>query len=309
MPFFIPGILRGILLDFVRSTLADGSSQFSQKVDRYILNPEGLIGPHPLLQEAPIQEMYRIASGIVMSLLVVLLMYTCLRSMLERSFRARYTLKVMLPRIMLLIALLTVGLLLINGAVDLNRAIANKLWSAPLSGQSACWSRVTPNGDGHGLWCAFMTQTFGENLVLGLLFLLLCGMLVVLVFVGVVRGVLIAILAIVAPFAFACLVLPETRSYALAWRRLFFTTVFSHAIQVMILRFALLVTFQDSVSSVIHGLVAMYVVLKVPSALHAASSTESKVMTHMRHLEHAVHSAIDHAVSPPRARVRAHSAA
>jgi hypothetical protein len=53
----------------------------------------------------------------------------------------------------------------------------------------------------------------------------------------------------------------------------------------------------------------MYIVLKVPSALHAASGAESKLMMHARHLEHSVQTALQHAISPPPARVRAHPAA
>src|SRR5258708_5281937 len=56
----------------------------------------------------------------------------------------------------------------------------------------------------------------------------------------------------------------------------------------------------------LRGIVAMYLVLKVPSALHAASTSETKMMTYAKHLEHGLHSAVTHASSAHHA--PAHSA-
>jgi hypothetical protein len=58
---------------------------------------------------------------------------------------------------------------------------------------------------------------------------------------------------------------------------------------------------------VVYGLLAMYLVLRVPGALHASSKAESKVLMWAKHGAHAVEkmSAPHHSSS----RVRAHPAA
>ena len=93
--------------------------------------------------------------------------------------------------------------------------------------------------------------------------------------------------------------------------KLFLTTVFTQVIQVLILRVSLLLLFQDhGVLSAVHGLVALYLVLRVPSALHAASHAESKAMLYAKHAGHGAVKAFEHAVAPPHhAASRGHVAA
>jgi hypothetical protein len=109
--------------------------------------------------------------------------------------------------------------------------------------------------------------------------------------------------------AFICMLLPELRTYVSSWRRLFFATVFTQVVQVLILRLAMLLLFEDrGVLGAVHGLVALYLVLRVPSALHAASHAESKVMLYAKHASHSAARAIEHAVMPEH-HVRSHTTA
>ena len=56
------------------------------------------------------------------SLLVAIVTYSFLRSIFERSFRARYTLKAVLPRLLLVILMVNFGLALMQGAIEVARA-------------------------------------------------------------------------------------------------------------------------------------------------------------------------------------------
>ncbi|MFY9614751.1 MAG: hypothetical protein WAT58_05065, partial [Candidatus Dormiibacterota bacterium] len=94
------------------------------------------------------------------------------------------------------------------------------------------------------------------------------------------------------------------------WRRLFFTAVFMQAVQVLVLRLALVLLFEDrSPISVLYGLLAMYLVLRVPGALHASSKAESRALMWAKHGVHAVEKMATATTHHPASRVRAHPAA
>lgn len=241
--------------------------------------------------------LYDLSSNIANMLLVVVLMYAFMRSIWERSFRARYTLKAMLPRLLLVTALVRFGLPLMQAAIDFNNAgvhailtyrsdrplVATNLW--------AIWIQGPPAG-----------------FLFGILALIIAVLLVALALTSIARNLVLVLLMICAPLAFMCLLLPELHSYALSWRRFFLATVFTQMAQVLVLRLAVLLIFQeDSFLAAVHGILALFLVLKVPSALHASSKIESKLMMYARHAEHA----IQHAVQPPThspSRVRVHPA-
>jgi hypothetical protein len=294
-------IFQDTLLRLSRRMLLDGHSEIGRLIDQYILQTRNFTGPGAITENSTLHGFYGITAGIAIALLGLVLTYTCLRSVLERSMRPRYTLKVMLPKVMLVMALVPVGLPLIQAAVDLNNAVVTEVWGGYTPGAQACADTA--------IWCAVMGDPITGNLLLSLLLLLIEILLVVLALVGVARTVLIVVLGITAPLAFLGLLLPETRSYTNAWRRLFVTTVFSQALQVLVLRVAITLTLKGGFLQTMHGLVVMYLVLKAPSALHAASSAESKLISTAKHLEHHVQSAVQHAISPTHSRVRSHPAA
>jgi hypothetical protein len=233
------------------------------------------------------------------SFLVAIVTYSFLRSIFERSFRARYTLKAILPRLLLVIVMVNFGLALMQGAIDVNNGLVHAIWVY----------RPGLDPTASNLW-ALLIAPPPYNLVLSLLFMLVGILLIVLAITSVARNLLLLLLIVAAPMAFVCLLLPELHSYALAWRRLFLTSVFSQAAQVLVLKLSLILVFQDhGLMQAIHGLVAMYLVLKVPGALHASSKAESKVMMWARHGEHALERGFEHATAPHSTRTRAHPAA
>ena len=246
-----------------------------------------------------LRGLYGLTSAMAMSALAVMLTYAFARSMFEHSFHARYTLKAMLPRVLMVVVLVTFGLALLQQAIDLNNAAVDAIWTYN--------SRISADSN---LWI-LLVGTPETDIVLAVLVFLVAVLLVLLVLTSVARNLLLLILVAGAPLAFVCMLLPDLDSYAESWRRLFLTTVFTQVIQVLILRVSLLLLFQDhGVLAAVHGLVALYLVLRVPSALHAASHAESKAMLYAKHAGHGAVKAVEHVVAPPHhAASRSHAGA
>ncbi|MFN2463082.1 MAG: conjugal transfer protein TrbL family protein [Candidatus Dormibacteria bacterium] len=237
---------------------------------------------------AVLRGLYGLTSAMALSAMAVALTYGLMRSIFEHSFRARYSLKAMLPRLMLVIVLVTFGLGLMQQTVDLNNAAVQAIWR--YQGHAATNSN---------LW-QLMVSGAGGDIILTVLTFLVAMALLLLVLSAVARNLLLLMLVAGAPLAFFCMLLPELDNYADSWRRLFFSTVFTQVVQVFILRISLLLLFHDhGLLAAIHGLVALYLVLRVPSALHAASHAESKALLHAKHAGHAAIKAVEHAVAPP----------
>jgi hypothetical protein len=245
-----------------------------------------------------VRGLYRLTAGIADAVLAAIVTYSFMRSIFERSFRARYTLKAMLPRLLLVIVMVNFGLLVIQGAIDINNGAVHAIWTYHSD------LDITRSN----LW-ALLVAPPPYNLLLATMFMLVAILLMVLAVTSIARNLLLVLLVSGAPLAFICLLLPELHSYALAWRRLFFTTVFTQVVQVLVLRLALTLLIEDhGFVQALHGLVALFLVLKVPGALHAGSKAESKLMMWAHHGEHAVERAIEHSTGAhPRA--RAHPAA
>ncbi|MDQ6747514.1 MAG: hypothetical protein M3010_05335 [Candidatus Dormibacteraeota bacterium] len=246
---------------------------------------------------AVLRSVYALTAAMATALLVAVLTYAFARSMFEHSFRARYTLKAVLPRMLVVIVLLTFGLALMQQAVDLNNAAVDSIWTyhSGLGADSNLW--------------ALLLGGQADNLVLAILLFLVAVLLALLVITSVARNLLLVVLMASAPLAFLCMLLPELETYASEWRRLFLTAVFTQVVQVLILRLSLLLLFEDhGILSAIHGLVALYLVLRVPGALHAASHAESKALLYAKHAGQDVVKAFEHATAPEH-HVRSHSVA
>lgn len=303
-----------VLIGAVLKDLADGVRTISEStVESYVFwtgNPTGpwacgidrargldtsLAQGCRFTDNTVLRTVYGLTQAIALAAMTAILTYALLRSIWERGFRARYTLKAMLPRLMFVIVMVSFGLPLMQGLIDLNNATVHAFWSLNLG----------PAHE-HRLWDLLVPP--GGMLMVNVIGLLTAVLLLVLALTAIARTLLLTFLVGAAPLVFLGMLLPETHSYLLAWRRLFFTTIFMQAIQVLVLRVALLLLFEDhSPVSALYGLVAMLLVLKVPSALHSASKAESKLTQWAKHGVHTAERALNS--HPSTGRVRAHPAA
>jgi len=224
-------------------------------------------------------------------LLVGVLLFGLLRGIFEHtSYRARYSLKVLLPRLMLAVALVHFTLPLTQMVIDLDNALDQVAmglaggmhvdglpWSSSLSAPLVANLSVTQD-------------IFHAVFVVGLVIAL-----VLLVLSYVVRYALLSVLIVVAPAAALCSVLPDTRAYARSWLRLFMVTVFMQAVQLIVLSVAMTLAFDNpgfGLVQTLYGLATLVLLLKVPGALNTASHLETKTKTIGHHLERAMRHAV-----------------
>jgi hypothetical protein len=211
--------------------------------------------------------MFHLTLAMADLLLVLVFTWSFFRSQWERSFRAHYTLKVMLPRAMAAILMAHFALLFGQMAIDLNNALIHAVWTQPL-----------PGGSAQMPWTFAMSNGFGQPLFEIVIRLAIAVMLVIVAFTYVVRFALLAVLLAVAPLASICMILPETKRYAQSWMRLFLITVFMQFGQVLVLRFASLFADQFGARPLeaLYGVAVLYLVLKVPGLMNASSHFELK---------------------------------
>ena len=238
-------------------------------METYLLSTHDLstLTPRPLTDEPTLQAMFHLTLAIADLLLVLVFTWAFLRSLWERSFRAHYTLKAILPRAMAAIVMAHFALLFGQMAIDLNNALVHAVWSQPL-----------PGGPARLPWMDPMTKGFGMPLFQVAVRLAIVVMLVIVAFTYVVRFALLAVLLAVAPLAAICMILPETKHYAQSWLRLFVLTVFMQFGQVLVLRFASMFAadFTGSPIEALYGAAVLYLLIKVPGLMNASAHLESK---------------------------------
>lgn len=286
--FGLDGGVYGLLLNLVESLLDsiinDFAHWFSSThfIDTYLLGTFDLsrLPAGPVTGNPAIVGMHRVTVAIADALLVLVFTWAFLRSQWERSFRAHYTLKTMLPRAMAAVVLAHFSLPLAQMAIDINNALVHAAWSADVMGGSAQTGWVFRLLDPR----AYPSGQVAGSFVQLALHLVLLVMILILALTYVVRFALLSILLVVAPLAALCIILPETKSYARGWIRLFEVTVFMQFAQVLVLRLAsAFITEQhDNLMQILYGLAILYLVIKVPGLMNASAHLELKT----EHLAH-----------------------
>jgi hypothetical protein len=215
-----------------------------------------------------------------------------LRSIFERSMRAKYDLKAILPRVLLAVALAHGSLLFMQMAIDLNNALGSVALGlgGPLNGDNLPWSP--------SLAPATLAQLVtGQDLFEAILSVALIAAMAILVLTYVIRTALLNVLIVTAPLAALLSVLPDTRGHARSWLRLFMGTVFMQAVQLIILRVAVTTEFDSNggLISTVYALATLWILLKVPGAMSTGTHLENKAHTMLHTLERSV----KHSVMPP----------
>src|SRR5256712_4004838 len=259
----------GLVTGFLTNLINDVRDSIAGTVETYLLSTHDLstLTPRPLTDEPTLQAMFHLTLAIADLLLVLVFTWAFLRSLWERSFRAHYTLKAILPRAMAAIAMAHFALLFGQMAIDLNNALVHAVWTQPFPGGSAGMR-----------WGFAMTNGLGLPLFEIVVRLAIAVMLVIVAFTYVVRFALLVVLLAVAPLASICMILPETKRYAQSWLRLFLLTVFMQFGQVLVLRFASV--FADQIGArpleALYGVAVLYLLIKVPGLMNASSHFELK---------------------------------
>ncbi len=276
-------LLTGVLGHFIATAHADLDAVLQRflfaTVDPSVAHPRPLTA-NPAI--AGLNLELALAADVLLGGVVL---YVSLRAVFDRSIRSRYGLKVALPRILLAVALVHSSIFLMQMAIDLNNALAQVAGSlgGPLSLDAMPWSSSMNGAAVAGMQAAqdIFHALFGIAVVVAVVLLALSY---------VVRIALLNVLIVVAPLAAIAMVLPETRHYSYTWMRLFLATVFMQAVQLIVLRVAAATAFAHGAGIVetLYALATLWIVLKVPSALHSAGHVEMRAREIGRHLERSI---------------------
>jgi hypothetical protein len=294
-------LLTGVLSHFVDTARTDLNSELT----RYLFSTvdPSVSGGRPLTANPTIAHLNSSLAMAADVLVGAVIVFASLRGMLEHnSLRPRYGLKVAIPRLLVAIALVHGSIFLMQMAIDLNNALGQAALSAggPMAPDSLPWSTsMNP--------AAVQAIKASQDLFHALFSLALVVALVILVLSYVIRTALLEILIVVAPLAALFTVLPDTRGYARLWLRLFLVTVFMQALQLIILRVATAAAFSSGsgIAESLYALATLWIMLKVPGALHSASHFESKANTMGHQLERSMRRALAPAHHPVHHRISA----
>ncbi len=202
------------------------------------------------------------------ALVLGILVYSAIRTVAGPG-GAPQNLRVVLPRLLVAVAAANLSLPLIQQGIDLNNSLCQVLvgpgrldladlpWSSPLS--------------------AGAIASVSQNLFLLVFAVALVLALVVLVLAYVVRYTLLAVLCASAPLAVLAWSLPETRGFGRQWLRLLVVSLFMQFGQLLVLRAAVSLAFArgGGLTGMLYSFAALYLMLRVPGALNAASHFQS----------------------------------
>ena len=225
-------------------------------------------------------------------LVAAVLLFGSVRAMWEhQSYRARYSLRVLLPRVLLAVVLMHFSLLFIQMAIDLDNALCAVAISLgdQLRVEGMPWSPAI-SAD------AVQRMSVEQDLFHAVFAVVVVVALLILVLAYVLRHALLSVLVVLAPLAGLCTALPDTRNYARTWLRLFLVTVFMQAVQLVVLRVAMTVAVEGGggIVQTFEALATLFLMLKVPGALNEAAHLETKAETLGKHAEKALRKAVFH---------------
>jgi hypothetical protein len=280
-------LLTGVLSHFIATARADLNAELS----RYLfttVDPTAS-GIRQLTANPAIARLNGSLALVADVLVGAVVLYASMRSIFEHSIRARYALHLVIPRVMAAIVMVHGSIYFIQMAIDLNNAIGGVAQSlgGPLTTATLPWSG--------SMSAATVSIIQGSQDLFHAMFALgVVVAVVILVLSYVVRTAMLDILIVLAPLAALCSALPDTRRYASTWLRLFMVAVFMQAVQLIILRVATAVGFGagSGIAESLFALAILWIVLKVPGTLHAATHVETGGHTAMRHVRRSMHKAL-----------------
>jgi hypothetical protein len=218
------------------------------------------------------------------SALVLVVVVACYKLMWGHGLRSQYTVRILLPRLMMGTLLVNFSLPLFQVAVHASNVLCDGIQSfGTIPNWNTWWDNYRLDQT-HGIW-QFVTT----------------GVLVagydVLAVTYLVRYAVLIVLAITAPLAGLLFTLPDTHYLAKHWASLFVTNLFMQPAQLFVL--AIGFGLENGGHTPVHhlfALAALLIVFKVPGALGGAEKTahklESALTTGLHGLQHVVARAV-----------------
>ena len=218
------------------------------------------------------------------SALVLVVVLACYKLMWGHGVRSQYTLRMLLPRLMMGTLLINFSLPLFQLAVHASNVACDAIQSfGTIPNWNTWWDNYRLDQT-HGIWQFITTGALVAGYdVLAVAYL--------------VRYAILIVLAITAPIAGLLFTLPDTHYLAKQWTSLFVTNLLMQPVQLFVL--AIGFGLENGGHTPVHHLFALaslLIVFKVPGALGGAEKTASKfesaLTTGLHGLQHVVAKAV-----------------
>jgi hypothetical protein len=212
--------------------------------------------------------------------LVLVVVIACYKLMWGQGVRSQYTVRILLPRLMMGTLVINFALPLFQLAVQASNAMCDAIQSfGTIPNWNTWWDNYRLDQT-HGVWQFITTGALVAGYdVLAIAYLI--------------RYAILILLAITAPLAGLLFTLPETHYLAKHWASLFVTNLLMQPAQLFVL--AIGFALENGGHTPVHHLFALaslLIVFKVPGALGGAEKTahklESAFTTGLHGLQHAV---------------------
>jgi hypothetical protein len=212
--------------------------------------------------------------------LVLVVIWACYKLMWGHGVRSQYSVRALLPRLLMATILINFALPLFQVAVQASNAACDAIQSFGTIPDWNTWWNNYRLDQTHGIWQFITTGALVAGYdVLAIAYL--------------VRYAILIVLAITAPIAGLLFTLPDTHHLAKHWTSLFFTNLFMQPAQLFVL--AIGFALENGGHTPVHHLFALaslLIVFKVPGALggaeKAAHKLESALTTGLHGLQHVV---------------------
>ena len=260
----------------VVAAVKGSAGEVGSVVGNFLFSTTDVLGQGgPFTGGAVIAQFQPTAVVIADAALVAVVAYGSFHIMWGHGVRTLYSVRVLLPRLLLVVVLANLSLPLFQAAVDVNNALCSAVLGIGIRIDPAKLMRVEDVGSGPALSLAVLAALFAGYGVLGVTYAL--------------RYSLLIVLAITAPLAALLVVLPDTHHYAKKWGSLFVSTLLMQPLQLLVLQVGLQLDLGSAPWNPVRHLFALATLLiafKVPGALHATSTAGTHAMSAVKHYAH-----------------------
>lgn len=259
---FLQGLMNPVA--WLRSIWrAIGQPLFDQ-VTAFLTSTSGPLSLDGLTRSDTVVHYVTLTRLIADAALAGVLVWAFIGSMWNQSVYGHYRLRLLIPRLLLAAVLVNFSSPLIQGAIDINRALALTVLKAGSFDLGRFFQDLNADFTS-GVAPAPFALAVAIAMVLAFVLLLV---------VYVLRFALITVLAITAPLAALLFVLHETSEHARQWSALFVTSLFMQPLQLLILGIGWSLDSHDlGLGPLRHALALACLVLcfRVPGVLHTSA--------------------------------------
>ena len=282
MTFFTdPGQwLQQVLLDAIRN----GAGDVVGVVQGYLLSTTDVFASQPPAAFTNGEAIARYQPPVVALAdvaLVAAVMWGSYHIMFGHGIRTLYSVRILLPRVLLALVLVNFSKFLFQSAIDVSNSLCETVIQIGVKFDPNSLFSIRDLGTGPALSLFVVAALFAGYAVLAVAYAL--------------RYALLVILAITAPLAAVLLVLPDTHHWSRKWGTLFLTTLLMQPAQLLVLQVGLQLDLGSPPSNPARHLFALATLLlafKVPGALHATSTAGTHAISVVKHYAHlATHAA------------------